>query len=147
MNLARQVADKIIKLYLTEKYHEVYVIYTEFVNSAVQEPKCVRLLPLLRRDFLDLEREGDKNAQMIYEPSLEEVFEQLVYQYVTGFMYDVFMQASASENIARMTAMQNATNNADEMIKELSTQLNAARQLQITNEITEISVAAENSGV
>lgn len=147
MNLASQVADKLIGLYLTEEYHEVYVVYTEFHSASHQEPKCVRLLPLLRRDFLDVEREGDKNAEMIFEPSIDVVFDQLVYQYVTGFMFDVFMQSSASENIARMNAMQNATRNADEMIKQLSTELNTARQLQITNEITEISAAVEMGGI
>ena len=80
---------------------------------------------------------------MIYEPSVEVVFEQIVYQYVTGFMYDVFMQSAVSENIARMNAMQSATKNADEMIESLSKELNAARQLQITNEITEIAAATE----
>ena len=59
------------------------------------------------------------------------------------FMYDVFMQSAVSENIARMNAMQNATKNADEMIETLSQELNAARQLQITNEITEIAAATE----
>ncbi len=139
MNLASQVAEKLIGLYRTDDFHEVYIIYTEFQSAGVQVPKCERLLPLLRRDFIDLESEGDKNAEMIFEPSIDVVFEQLVYQYVTGFMFDVFMQSAASENIARMNAMQNATRNADEMIQELSTELNAARQLQITNEITEIS--------
>ncbi len=139
MNLASQVSEKLIGLYLTDDFHEVYVVYTEFQSGAVQIPKCVRLLPLLRRDFVDLESEGDKHAEMIFEPSIDVVFDQLVYQYVTGFMFDVFMQSAASENIARMNAMQNATRNADEMIKQLSTELNAARQLQITNEITEIS--------
>lgn len=147
MNLADQVAQKIIDLYITNDYHEVYVVYTEFVNANEQIPRCVRLLPLLRRDFSDLREESDKNALMIYEPSIEEVFDNLVFQYVTGFMYDVFMQSSASENIARMSAMQNATRNADEMIDELSTELNAARQLQITNEITEISAAVEMGGI
>ena len=141
------ISEKLIGLYLTDDFHEVYVVYTEFHSAAVQEPKCVRLLPLLRRDFLDVEREGDKNAQMIFEPSIEVVFDQLVYQYVTGFMYDVFMQSAASENIARMNAMQSATRNADDMIKHLSTELNAARQLQITNEITEISAAVEMGGI
>ncbi len=147
MNLASQVAEKLIGLYLTDDYHEVYVVYTEYISATVQEPKCVRLLPLLRRDFADVEREGNKNAELLFEPSVDVVFDQLVYQYVTGFMFDVLMQASASENIARMTAMQNATKNADEMIEELKTELNAARQLQITNEITEISAAAELGGL
>ncbi len=142
MNLASQISEKLIGLYLTDEFHEVYIVYTEFKSAGVQEPKCERILPLLRRDFIDLEREGDENAEMIFEPSIDVVFDQLVYQYVTGFMFDVFMQSAASENIARMNAMQNATRNADEMIKELSTELNAARQLQITNEISEISAAS-----
>ena len=147
MNLAGQVAEKIIGLYSTEDYHEVYVVYTEFQSASVQVPKCERLLPLLRRDFADVEREGNKTAEMIFEPSIDVVFDQLVYQYITGFMFDVFMQSSASENIARMNAMQSATHNADEMIKHLSAELNAARQLQITNEITEISAVVEMSGM
>ncbi len=147
MNLAAQVARKLIELYITNDYHEVYVVYTGFVNSSEQIPRCVRLLPLLRRDFTDLEIESDKYAQMIYEPSIEVVFDNLVYQYVMGFMYDVFMQSAASENISRMNAMQNATRNADEMIEHLSKELNAARQLQITNEITEISAAVEMGGI
>lgn len=147
LNLAEQVANKLIELYLTNDYHEVYIVYTEFVNSSVQLPRCVRLLPLLRRDFTDVSYEYNYQAQAIYEPSIEKVFEHLVYQYITGFMYDVFMQSSASENIARMTAMQNATHNADEMTAVLSAQLNAARQLQITNEITEIAAACEAGAV
>ncbi len=147
MSLASQLAEKLIGLYLTDDFHEIYVVYTEYKSTSVQVPRCVRLLPLLRRDFSDLESEGDKHAEMIFEPSIDVVFEQLVYQYVTGFMFDVFMQSVASENISRMNAMQNATRNADEMISELSTELNAARQLQITNEITEISAAAEMGGV
>lgn len=147
LNLADQVASKLVPLYLTDDYHEVYVVYTEYVNSNVQIPKCVRLLPLLESDFDDIQQEGSHPTQMIYEPSVEAVFEHLVWQYVVGFMYDVFMQSAASENIARMTAMQNATHNADEMIKELSAELNSARQLQITNEITEISAAAEMGAV
>lgn len=147
LNLAEQVANKLIELYLTNDYHEVYIVYTEFVNSSVQTPKCVRLLPLLRRDYTDVNYEYNYQAQAIYEPSIEKVFEHLVYQYIMGFMYDVFMQSSASENIARMTAMQNATRNADEMTAALSAQLNAARQLQITNEITEIAAACEAGAV
>lgn len=147
LNLATRVAEQIIEIYQQGDYHVVYVVYTEYKNAAVQVPRCVRLLPLLRRDFLDLEYEFSYAAQIIYEPSIEQVFDHLVAQYITGFMYDVFMQSSASENIARMTAMQNATRNADEMIDQLSADLNAARQLQITNEITEIAAATEAGAV
>lgn len=147
LNLAEQVASKLVPLYLSDDYHEIYVVYTEYINANVQEPKCVRLLPLQESDFDDVENEETNSAEMIYEPDVETVFEHLVQQYVVGFMYDVLMQSSASENIARMTAMQNATRNADEMITQLSTELNAARQLQITNEITEISAATEMGAV
>lgn len=143
LNLAGQVASKLIELFLTNDYREVYLVYTEYVSSAVQTPCVKRLLPLLKEDFQDINFESDKYAQPIYEPSVESVFEQIVYQYVTGFMYDIFMQSAVSENIARMNAMQSATKNADEMIEQLSKELNAARQLQITNEITEIAAATE----
>lgn len=148
-HLASLVASKLIPLYLTDDYHEIYVVYTEYVNPAVQRPVCVRLLPLLEEDFSDLPEDEMilEGSKTIYEPSLSSVFEFLVSQYVTGFMYDVFMQSATSENIARMTAMQSATRNADEMIKKMSERLNAERQLQITNEITEISAATELRGV
>lgn len=147
LNLATQVAERLMQLYLTNDYHEVFVVYTEYISSAVQKTKCERLLPLLRRDFSDFDNEQNYQTDVIYEPSIEVVFEHLVYQYVIGFMYDVFMQSSASENIARMTSMQNATRNADEMIDELAGELNSARQLQITNEITEIAAATEAGAV
>lgn len=145
LNLADQLSEKLMNYYLSNDYHAVYVVYTEYVNSSVQTPRCDRILPLLKCDFASELRDGEYTP-IIYEPSIEVVFEHLVKQYVTGFMYDVFMQSAASENIARMTAMQNATRNADEMIKELYTELNAARQLQITNEITEIAAAVQAQG-
>ncbi len=146
LNLAEQVASKLIPLYLTDDFHQVYIVYTEYVNSAVQRPVCVKLLPI-EKEALITEESDKKPIDMIFEPSIEAVFEHLVTRYIVGFVYDVLMQSAASENIARMTAMQNATNNADEMIKELSQELNSARQLQITNEITEISAAVEMGGI
>ena len=71
------------------------------------------------------------------------MFDQMVPQYIVGMMYDVIMQSAASENAARMTAMQNATKNADKMTAKLSEQINAVRQLVITNEITEIAAATQ----
>lgn len=146
LNLAGSVASKLIELFLTNDYKEVYLVYTEYISSSVQLPCVKRLLPLLKEDFDDIALESGRQAQVLYEPSVESVFEHIVYQYVTGFMYDVFMQSAVSENIARMNAMQSATKNADEMIDELSNELNAARQLQITNEITEIAAATEIQG-
>ena len=144
--MARLVAEKLTSLYIEHSANEVYVVYTEYVSSSVQTPTCRRLLPLLRRDFLDIKYEYTYMAEPIYEPTVEAVFDEMVPQYITGFMYDVFMQAATSENSARMTAMQNATKNADEMITDLTAEINAARQLAITNEITEIAAASELAG-
>ncbi len=146
LDTAAEVARAIIELYRTHEVNEAFVVYTQYENAAVQKPVCRRLLPLLRRDFTDLEYEYKYTAYPIYEPDVSAVFENLVSHYVTGFMYDVFMQSAASENCARMGAMQSATENADGMIEELSAQINAERQLAITNEITEISAATDVEG-
>ena len=143
---ARALGERIVELYDDCEVSEVYIVYTEYVNSAVQRPVCKRVLPLLRRDFDDVEYENKYLADVLYEPDLQTVFDRMVPQYIIGMMYDILMQSAASENAARMTAMQNATKNADEMIARLSAQINAARQLIITNEITEIAAATDIKG-
>lgn len=144
--LARNIAERLVEEYDSKRVSEVYVVYTEYVNSAAQRPICERILPLLRRDFFDVDYEYQYTAEPIYEPSVEAVFEHIVPQYIIGLLYDIFMQSSASENATRMNAMQNATKNADKMIERLSREINEARQLAITNEITEIAAASEVTG-
>lgn len=144
--MADYITESLMQLYREHEVCEARVIYTEYKNPSVQTVVTRRLLPLLRRDFLDIEYEYKYTAYPIYEPDVETVFDSLVRQYVSGFMYDVFMQSAASENSARMKAMQSATDNADEMIADLSAKLNAARQLAITNEIIEITAASDVSG-
>ena len=141
--LARLLGEQIVELYADRTVSEVY---TEYVNSAVQKPVCKRVLPLLRRDFADVEYENKYSAEVLYEPDMQTVFEQMAPQYVIGMIYDIIMQSSASENAARMTAMQNATKNADKMIASLTEQINSVRQLVITNEITEIAAASQVQG-
>lgn len=149
LHLATELAENIVSLYDEREVSEVYIVYTKYVNSAVQVPECRRILPLLRRDFDDVEYENKYETEVIYEPDIQTVFDRAVPQYIIGMVYDIIMQAAASENAARMTAMQNATKNADKMIEKLSEQINAVRQLVITNEITEIAAATQvqNSGV
>ncbi len=144
--MARKISEKVIEAYNLHEVNEAYVVYTEYVSAGVQRPVCRRILPLLRRDFLDLEYEYQYNCRPIYEPSVEQVFLELVPLYTSCFIYDVFMQAAASENAARMTAMQSATDNADKMIAELTSEINAVRQLQVTNEIIEIAAASDIAG-
>lgn len=146
LHLARELGNNIVDLYDDCAVSEVYIVYTEYVNSAVQKPLCKRVLPILRRDFDDVEYENKYTADVLYEPDLQTVFDRMAPQYIIGMMYDVMMQSAASENAARMTAMQNATENADKMIAKLSEQINSVRQLIITNEITEIAAASNVQG-
>lgn len=147
LNLARDLAETLIEMYLTEEVNEVYIIYTPFTKGE-RTPVSFRLLPLLRHDFGDLDRPYAP-TELLYEPSAQEVFEHIVPLYCSSLLYDILVQSSASENAARMEAMKNATDNADEMLKSLTSSLNAVRQLNITSEITEIAAATSlrNKGV
>lgn len=140
-SLAAQISAELLEKYLTDEYNEVFVIYTPFSRKGKLKPVCARLLPLMRDDFTDLDE--DVPADMIYAPDPATVFEHIVPLYCAALLYNMLVQAGASENSARMEAMQSACDNADAMIDSLSTEMNAVRQLTITNEITEIAAAAE----
>lgn len=139
---ARNIAETLFYEYDMGLMDEIYIIATRFVNSAKQYPRCVRLLPLNIDDYFDVELEFDDQADVIFEPSAQEVFNTLVPQYAVGLVFGALTQAVASEHCARMQAMRSATENADDMIKKLKIQYNAARQFAITQEIMEITGAA-----
>lgn len=143
---ASSIANTIIELYTEHEIDEAYIIYTEYRKNGTLLPVCKRVLPLLSGDFDDIESDFKYDTFPIYEPSIDEVFDKLVPSYLTSYMYDVFMQSAASENSARMRSMQSATDNADEMIADLTAKINAERQIAITNEILEISAAADIKG-
>ncbi|MDD6000113.1 MAG: ATP synthase F1 subunit gamma [Lachnospiraceae bacterium] len=150
---ARMITEYIIELYKQEEIDEVYVIFTRMVNSVKEEVEINEILPLkthefIKQELLESSQKGkgnyDKEAAdkaddwfLIY-PSPKRVLERLVYNYVTGFMYGVLVEGSASEENARMMAMQSATDNAQEMLRELSVEYNRVRQAAITQEITEV---------
>lgn len=112
----------------------VELVYTTFVSTLNQEPLNVRVLPI---DTLT-NNAGAARGITVYEPSVEELFEILVPQYLSGIVYSAVVDSYASELAARRNAMENATDNADQMISSLSLQYNRARQAQITQELTEI---------
>ena len=143
---ARFLTEKIIQKYQTIAVNEAYMVYTEYVNAAVQKPVCKRVLPFLQCDFEDQNACEQNGIELIYEPDAQTVLNHLAPQYLTGMLADIMIQATACENTARMAAMQNATRNADEMANQLNDKINAIRQLMITNEITEIAAAAEMNG-
>lgn len=134
-------------LYAFEKgeISEIYIAYTEFKNTVVHIPKLLRLLPI---SIDDIDKEDDKKdkAIMNYSPNEEEVLNAIVPKYMSSIIYGALQQALASENGARMTAMDNATNNADELIEKLGLQYNRARQGAITQELTEIVAGANAIG-
>ena len=138
---AQRLADQVMELFDTNQTDEVYIIYTLYAgkNGHVEnQPRKNRILPLRLTDFQNVEVD-DKLNEVIYNPSPQEVFDQLVPQFITSRIYDALVQAYAGEHFCRMNAMQSATKNADELINKLSLSLNMARQTQITQEIAETS--------
>ena len=127
------VAKTLCKAYLQGEYDAVYVIYTEFHSVLSQEAKCLQLLPLERQAT-----QTGKRQETVYEPDSETVFAAIVPEYLGGVLYGALCESRASEQAARRTAMDAATQNAQEMIDGLSLQFNRARQAAITQEITEI---------
>lgn len=140
---AYRIAQEIIDAYLGGLVRDVYVIFTDYVSAARQLVVTHRLLPLAVENFETVSLERPYAAQMTYEPSPEEAYGKIVRQYLQGFLYGSLCSALVCENLARMTAMQNATHSADEMLKKLEAAYNAARQLAITSELVEIAAATE----
>jgi len=140
---ARNITSDILELFDKGIMDEVFVVYTKFVSVMKQEPRVIKLLPLCIADLIDVAAETQYNAELFYHPSPKEVFDILVPQYIIGLLYGCLVQSFASEQCARMTAMENATNNAEEMIENLTKEYNRARQSAITNEISEIIGALE----
>ena len=129
------VAKTLSKGYMAGEFDEVHVAYTNFVSVLSQTPGSLRLLPLLREET---GKEGTVSTDIVYEPDCTEVFNAIVPEYLGGILYGALCESRASEQAARRTAMDSATQNADEMIADLSLQFNRARQAAITQEITEI---------
>ena len=135
---ASQLSYDIMNLYDSEQLDEAYLIYTRFENAALQYPYMIKLLPMGLADYQDVQEDAEYRADMIYHPSVQTVFDTLVPQYVTGQIFGAMVQSYASENRARMVAMESSTSNADDMLANLKLEYNRARQYAITQEIAEI---------
>ena len=127
------IAKQLSKAYLQGQFDEIHVAYTNFVSVLSQTPATLRLLPLIRADV-----QGKPSAEIVYEPGCEEVFDAIVPEYLGGILYGALCESRAAEQAARRSAMDSATQNADDMIADLSLKFNRARQAAITQEITEI---------
>ena len=129
------MAKSLCKRYLAGEFDQICVAYTNFVSVLSQTPGSLRLLPLVRQET---GREGTAQSDIVYEPNSEDVFAAIVPEYLGGIIYGALCESRASEQAARRTAMDSATQNAEEMIADLSLKFNRARQAAITQEITEI---------
>ena len=138
---AMEICDKVLKDYEEGKIGQIYLAYTHFKNTVVHQPKLMKLLPV---EFSDVEIESaEKNLLMNYEPNERDALNLIIPKYVTSIFYGALVEAAASENGARMQAMDSATSNAEDMISDLSLKYNRARQGSITQELTEIIAGAE----
>jgi len=130
----KNIASTAVSMYAEGLFDELYLVYNEFISAISQSPVQKRLLPLLD---ISGEEKG-LNVQIDFEPSAEAVLQVLLPRYAETLIYSALLNAKASEFGARMTAMGNATENAEEMIASLNLRFNRARQAAITQEISEI---------
>src|SRR5436190_23115832 len=157
---ARQIAQDLMAAYIDEKVDRVEIFYNGYVSPLVQEVRRETLLPLQQASILgedededreadsdeDGQNEKDRRALVEYEPDPEEILKRLVPDYVEISTYRALLESSASELGARMTAMRSASDNAGEVIQDLTVEMNRARQAEITQEIMEVVAGAEALG-
>ncbi|HIU75883.1 MAG TPA: ATP synthase F1 subunit gamma [Candidatus Pelethocola excrementipullorum] len=141
MHRARVISEQIVDMYNSKELDEVYIVFTQMNNSISMETRTLQLLPLKKGEFerkvptglADIHQE---DIQMV--PSEKDVLNMTIPNYVTGTIYGALVESYSSEQNSRMMAMQSSTDNAREMLAELSIAYNRARQAAITQEITEV---------
>ena len=146
---AREIAADLMAAYVDGKVDRVDILYNGYVSPLVQEVRRETLLPLQEATILEAPEDEDDDedtghhALVEYEPGPEEILERLIPDYVEISLYRALLESTASELGARMTAMRNASQNAGEVIEDLTLEMNRARQAEITQEIMEVVAGAE----
>ncbi len=152
---ARRIAERLMAAYIDEEVDQVEIFYNEFHSAVDQDLKRETLLPLQKASVLEEDddedsdkededdKERDKRALVEYEPDPQEILKRLVPDYVEVSIFRALLESTASEHGSRMTAMRNASDNAGELIDDLTLQMNRARQAEITQEIMEVVAGAE----
>jgi len=139
---AKEIAGTIIDLYVEQQLDKVYLVYNEFKSAIQARPIVHQLLPVE-----PLELEGGQLADdYLYEPDPATLFADLLPHYVEALVYHAILESAAAEHAARMTAMENATKNAGELIDSLTLTMSRVRQASITTEIIEVVSGAEALG-
>ena len=152
---AREIAEDLIEAYVDGKTDRVEIFYNGYISPLTQEVRRETLLPLQQatifegseRDQEGIDDDGDdagRHALVEYEPDPDEILARLIPDYVEISVYRALLESTASEHGARMTAMRNASENAGELIEDLTLEMNRARQAEITQEIMEVVAGAES---
>ncbi len=152
----RAVVEFMIKAYLDKRIDTIEVLYTRYVNTLVQEAQVLQLAPmkalgheleeLKKRLKVELAEDTSDEREMIFEPSAVDILNELPALFIKQIIYQVSLEAKASEHSARMVAMKAATDNAKNLVDDLSLEYNKARQAAITQEILELASAASANG-
>jgi F-type H+-transporting ATPase subunit gamma len=140
---AREIGQALYRLFEEEEADEVYLIYNRFESALTQRPVLTRLLPVAPEQVDEENQEDISGTFLEYIEDAGEILERLVPRYVETMVWQALLESAAGEHGARMTAMKNATDNANELAKDLTLEMNKARQAQITREISEIAAGAE----
>jgi F-type H+-transporting ATPase subunit gamma len=135
------VAREIMSAFLSGDVQEVHLVHATFINMAIQKPRMVQLLPIQQAEAE--EAQAASTLEYLFEPPMEQFLEFLLPKYINVLVYHGFLENSASEHAARMTAMDNAQSNCKEMITQLTLVMNKARQAAITKELMDIVGGAE----
>lgn len=142
---AQDIGRQLLEDFENGEIGEIHIAYTEFKNTVSHIPKMMQILPVKPQET-EAGEAHSAAALMTFEPSEEEAINLLIPKYMNSILYGAFVEAVASENGARMQAMDSATNNAEEIISDLELKYNRARQGAITQELTEIIAGAEAIG-
>jgi F-type H+-transporting ATPase subunit gamma len=140
---AQAIAEDLVERYLTDGIDVVHLFYARFRSALVQEPVGRQIIPIARAEAAASEAAGGANAGVEYEPDEEEILAALLPRNVAVQIFRAMLENAASEQGSRMTAMDNATRNAGDMINRLTIQYNRTRQAAITTELVEIISGAE----
>ena len=140
---AREISSLLLEQYDSGQLKKIFVVYTDMGNGMTMSARSTRLLPFHRTYFATPEKEKKVSVPFEFQPSLSAVLNGMMPSYLTGFIYSALIDSFCSEQNARMTAMDSANQNAEELLAELSLQYNRVRQSAITQEITEITAGAK----
>jgi F-type H+-transporting ATPase subunit gamma len=140
---AREIGHDLTRLFNEEEADEVYLVYNRFESALTQRPVITRLLPVAPEEGEEEDEDTGASTFIEYIPDADVILRKLVPRYVETMVWQALLESAAGEHGARMTAMKNATDNANDLSKELTLAMNKARQAQITREISEIAAGAE----